>query len=181
MIKLEKPTAGWMNIQIGDETFPVSYLVDVWEELDYLFNLKDDEIVNRVQLDGESCGCLNLVAYLSNGDKVINIIWQENDDPSKLLHFDYNEFMAEYNNEKENIGLAYYVENFIMEKRYAPAHDVDYFLYDFRRLLKKYPDLSFEVREEVDYDYEENPYVSGYNVVVINYDTKEYRYIEEED
>lgn len=180
MIKLGTPRAGWMDIQIGDNTFSVSYLVDVWAELDYLLNLKDDTYANKIQLDGESFGFLYLVAYLSNNEEVLNIVWQKNDDTPELLRFNYKEFMVEYNDEKEKIGFDNYTENFIMEARYEKVDDVDNYLYDYNILNKKYPDTTITVVEDIDYDYEENPYVSGYYLEIKNYKTNEVRCIEGE-
>lgn len=180
MIKLGTPRAGWMDIQIGDNTFPVSYLVDVWAELDYLLNLKDDTYANKTQLDGESYGFLYLVAYLSNNNETLNIVWQKNDDMPEFLRFDYEKFMVEYSEEKERIGLDNYTENFIMEERYEKIDDADNYLYDYNILNKKYPDTTITVVEDIDYDYEENPYISGYYLEIKNYKTNKVRCIEGE-
>lgn len=118
MIKLGNPFAGWIDVQMGSKTFCASYLVDVWAELDDLFDLKDESYANKVTLDGESAGYLYLVAYLSNCDRTLNIVWQKNEDEPVVLRFNYEEFMICYSKEKERIGLDNYIRDFIMEERY---------------------------------------------------------------
>ena len=180
MITFSRPRAGWMTLQIGSQFFDISYLSDLWSELDYLLNLKDDMHVNKIRLEGESAGDLYLTATLKQGEETLTILWEEaySDDAPVVMQYKFDEFKKEYEQAKEDIGMEYYIKHFICEDRYDKVTDVDNFIYDYNNILKKYDDVTISVREEYDYDYNEDPYLSGHYLEVVDYKTGEHRYIE---
>ena len=122
MINLGEPSYGWENLRIGNKTFSVSYLSDLWSELDVLFLFPPERdldylCVNRIILEGETEGDLFLTAYRTVNSQLV-IIWEEpytNSGESVVMYFDYNKFMEQYMKEKERIGLESYKKNFLME------------------------------------------------------------------
>lgn len=180
LITLSKPIYGWIDLSIGENEFIVSYLSDILAELDYLFNLKDDMHTNRILLEGEGQGDIYLTAYTRNSGSEIVIIWQHayTEEKPIAMQFPYWEFMEAYSEQKSKITEEEYESGFMMDKEYPKISDVDNFIYDYKILLKKYPDVDFSINEKVEYDYEENPYISGYELEVVNYKTGEHRYID---
>ena len=122
MINLGEPSYGWENLRIGNKTFSVSYLSDLWSELDVLFLFPPERdldylCVNRIILEGETEGDLFLTAYRTVNSQLV-IIWEEpytNSGESVVMYFDYNKFMEQYMKEKERIGLESYKKKFLME------------------------------------------------------------------
>lgn len=119
MIDLGAPWCGWEELTIGRKCFPVSYLSDLWQELDDLFDLEDDVdnlAVKRIMLEGESYGDLHLTAMRRKYGEELMIIWDDEED-YVVMTFPYKEFMLEYIKEKNNIGENVYVRDFLMEER----------------------------------------------------------------
>lgn len=100
MINITDIFAGWLTLTIGDKSFKVSYLTDVKEELDRIFNLRnvlnnDEDITAEIlRFDGEG-PILYLTVRKEYSDIVI--IWEEHRDKPYLRYFeyDYNEFCNE--------------------------------------------------------------------------------------
>lgn len=136
MISISDIKAGWAVLNIGYCCFEVSYLSNLIEELDYLFDLPDDMSVKKVELEGESQGELSLVAHLTFGnvndylpsiahrvddeyDRIINIIFQRTfcsmEDSITIMKFPYKEFLEEYLSFRNNDEfLEDYIKNFMI-------------------------------------------------------------------
>lgn len=118
MFNITDIEAGWLNLHIGNKKFQASYLTNVKEELDYLFNFEsafknDNILVRRIYIDGEGDD-LYLTAWKTY-DK-LTIIWEhaDFDNPEYnivVLYFDYNDFMKKYNEVWNNI-MGDYNKNF---------------------------------------------------------------------
>lgn len=118
-IAFSKPFAGWMTLKIGRDKFQVSYLTDLWAELDLLLTLPDEYAVSRVLLEGEDGGDLFLTAYRCGlGDGLV-IIWEKayTIGEPKVHIFDYKAFMDDFARAKKDIGMENYKEHFLCNRR----------------------------------------------------------------
>ncbi len=114
LINITNIKHGWLTLIIDGNKFTASYLSDVKEELDKLFNLPDNDLnVNRIYLDGEGKD-LYLTAWRVF-DRV-TIVWElDGDKPMiKTINADYSKIIKEYNLLWRNIGEDY-KNNFSLE------------------------------------------------------------------
>jgi hypothetical protein len=106
MIDVSNFGYGWLDLQLKNKTFRVSYLTDVKSELDKLFNLSNGELdVKRSYFDGEWRG-LYLTAWKAYN--TLFITWEEEGEDVDVLKFDFNEFIKHYNNIWKDIEKDYY-------------------------------------------------------------------------
>lgn len=112
MFNISNINAGWLKLRVGDKEFHASYLTDVKEELDYLFDfescaIKNDTNVRRIHVDGEGVD-LYLTAW-KIFDQLI-VVWEDDvDNPNSplfdvdIFHFNYEEFMQKYYDIWDNV------------------------------------------------------------------------------
>lgn len=118
MINIDNIHCGWLRLNIGGLTFNCSYLTDVLEDLNKLFNCdKDsDEQPRKICLDGEGKD-LYLTAWKSYNNFII--VWEEEFDADieLLVHcfiFDCRQFHRQWSKLKEEIVKTYKRE-FLMD------------------------------------------------------------------
>ena len=112
-IKIAENSMGWLKFILEDKSFNVSYLSDFIEEMRELLDLSDDykhdKEVHRIYLDGEGKD-LYLTAWREY--KTLYIVWEnygeEDKADLKIMQFNYNDFMKEFNDKFETIKKDYY-------------------------------------------------------------------------
>lgn len=113
MIEIRNIKYGWLDLYIDQYCFTASYLTDVVDDLNYLFNVKTGES-KLITVNGEDKGDLNLISFISWGkykdtyDWLINIVWNpELEDDLEVIQYPFNDFIKEWNQVKEDIEEDY--------------------------------------------------------------------------
>jgi len=122
-IKIAENSIGWLRFILEDKSFNVSYLSDFIEEMRELLDLHDDythdKEVHRIYLDGEG-NDLYLTAWQEY--YTLYIVWEnyneEDKSDVKIMQFNYNDFMKEFNDKFETIKKNYYSLFDIDENKY---------------------------------------------------------------
>ena len=122
-IKIAENSIGWLRFILEDKSFNVSYLSDFIEEMRELLDLHDDcthdKEVHRIYLDGEG-NDLYLTAWREY--RTLYVVWENYNEEDKadlkIMQFNYNDFMKEFNDKFETIKKNYYSLFDIDENKY---------------------------------------------------------------